>query len=474
MLGIGQLGAGFCATRTIIQDITTRRKSWWLLGALILAFAACYAAFAVHISNGYASPFTLLVGLVFAGGGTFVFVVTRLSKDSIQDARQLATLESEFLRIDDVRKRLQSVLDNTAKGILTINGHGQIESCNQACTALFGFSEDALIGRPIIELVRCDSDFDRPSPELEQILDAQRIDNDQRELQALALHTSGRQFPLSVRLSQIETPGCFLFTASISDVSERKAMLDRFRCLAERDTTTQLYNKTWFQEQLSRFMTGQASCEGCLLYLDLDNFKLVNDMLGHAVGDVLLNDVAERLLKHFPAESLVARFGGDEFTVLIPDTSTDVAVVLAESLVEAFGDFHVDTEEGQAIEVGCSIGVSRRVDANGDAQQLLAQADMACHWAKRAGKNRVRVFEPEDKCSLEEQSRDIGFSRRIKNATEQDRFVLYGQPIIELSTGTVSCHEVLLRMKNSCGSLELPGQFLPVAERLGLASDIDK
>ena len=473
MLGIVQLSAGFCLTRTIVRELPAKRESWQVLGALIAVFAVCYALFAIRLMVAETTAFELLTGLVFAAGGTFVFLVARLSRDSIDEARRLSSLELENERINEASSRLKTIVDNAAEGIVTFDADGTIESCNRAAEELFGHSRSFLEGQHLSRFV---SGFEEERDgqlvsELDFYLVAKTFIG--KEFEMTAHHRGGRCFALSIRLSRIVVDGQIVFTAILADIEERKSLIERLRFAAERDTATKLYNRNFFHSHLNSILEEDRPDRSLnLLYLDLDNFKTVNDVLGHAAGDALLVDVADILIGTLPDDCLAARIGGDEFTVLVPDRSVAEATEVAEALRLSFERYRF-TRDGKQIDVGCSIGLSTLALSGADAERLMAQADLACRIAKRAGRNRVRVFRPNDENALETMAMDIGWSRRIRDAIEADKFVLAGQPIVDMRDGSIESMEILLRMLDEDGSLVMPNAFLPAAERFGLASAID-
>jgi diguanylate cyclase (GGDEF)-like protein len=209
-----------------------------------------------------------------------------------------------------------------------------------------------------------------------------------------------------------------------------------------------------------------------LLYIDLDNFKYVNDTLGHAAGDRLLIEVAGILHRRARRGDLVARLGGDEFTVLLYDTHLDMAWHVADSFRHALSELR--QRGAQQTDIGCSIGVALIEKTARSAEDILARADLACHLAKRGGRNSVHVFDPADESRVTAMSLDMGWTRRIKEAIEQDLFVMVRQPIIVIADRTVHSSEILLRMRDEHGELIMPSGFLPTAERFGLMPDIDK
>lgn len=210
-----------------------------------------------------------------------------------------------------------------------------------------------------------------------------------------------------------------------------------------------------------------------LLYIDLDNFKYVNDTLGHAAGDRLIIEVAGILNKRARKSDLTARFGGDEFTVLLFDTTPMLSVQAAESFRARLADY-VFKHSGDQVDIGCSIGIAGISPDTSSATHVLSQADLACHLAKRGGRNRVHLYNPDDAENVAAMSLDMGWSRRIKEAIENDRFVLACQPIINTATNEVDSYEVLIRMLDERNELIMPSGFLATADRFGLAVEIDK
>jgi diguanylate cyclase (GGDEF)-like protein len=272
-------------------------------------------------------------------------------------------------------------------------------------------------------------------------------------------------------------------------------MLDNLTAMAEHDGLTGLYNRTYFQQELDRVVdcarrTGQRYS---LLYIDLDNFKFINDTLGHAVGDRLLGEISKELLKRARQRDLVARFGGDEFTVLLYDIDPKLSVEVAESFRKRLSDY-VFVHGGEAIQVGCSIGAAVIGAESTSAEEALSRADLSCHLAKRSGRNRIHLFNPADHADVATMTADMGWSRRIKHAIDNGRFALACQPIVstqdrtlesfEVSLAcqpivstqdrTLESFEVLIRMLDKDESLIMPGGLLATAERFGLATDIDR
>lgn len=210
-----------------------------------------------------------------------------------------------------------------------------------------------------------------------------------------------------------------------------------------------------------------------MLYIDLDNFKFVNDTLGHLAGDRVLVEVTGLLRKRLRKSDLLARLGGDEFAVLLYDVDALQAVQAAEFYRHQLSDYMFKYET-KAIDIGCSIGVSMFTPDVLTKEDLLARADIACHIAKRTGRNSVHIYHSDDKENMASMYADMGWARRIKDAIENNHFVLACQPIVHTSTLMVSSYEVLLRMRDENDVFIMPAGFLPSAERFGLMLDIDR
>jgi len=399
---------------------------------------------------------------------------TGMLADISERKAMLEQLELTLAQLNTREQRLHTILNNTAEGIITFDEWGTIEGFNQSAEKLFGWVEDEVIGTSIAQLI---------SPEAREIRDdyleffmraeIQRLIGHEGEL--LGRHKDGSNFPMAVKISGMWLENRQKYIAMVSNISERKALMENLRKLAEHDGLTGLYNRTYFHGELERVVERVQRSEvvNCaLLYIDLDHFKYVNDTLGHAAGDKLLIEVANILNRRARKSDLVARLGGDEFTVLVYDTEPDLVEKVADSFRRQLADYAFSFE-GQSATIGCSIGVAVIEPAVTSPAEVMSRADLACHLAKRGGRNQVHVFVPEDAKNVTTMTLDMGWSRRIRTAIEHNRFTLACQPIVSTRTRAISTYEVLIRMQDDNGELIMPGGFLPTAERFGLSLDID-
>lgn len=257
---------------------------------------------------------------------------------------------------------------------------------------------------------------------------------------------------------------------TVAALSERDARLTE---LANHDSLTGVFNRRRFLEELKReaisvMRHGHASA---LLFIDLDQFKYINDACGHPAGDRLICKVADELRRSIGANDVVARFGGDEFVILARHTGRNDAETAAELILNNMRRLaHVEDE--RVFHVHCSIGISIVDGDNLHHDELIQQADLACREAKLAGRNRFRVFEASG-TGEERRQADVGWVTSLRNAIDEDRFALRFQPINRIDSGETAHHEVLIRLLGEDGSLVPPDAFLPSAARFGLMSEID-
>ncbi len=248
---------------------------------------------------------------------------------------------------------------------------------------------------------------------------------------------------------------------------------ERLVWLADHDPLTRLTNRRRFNEDFERIVDQAVRYghQGALLFLDLDEFKDVNDLSGHQVGDALLQRVAEQLRGMTQSSDLLARLGGDEFALVLPEAAAQDAVTCAECLQEAIR-FVTVREQGRQHRISASIGIVIFPDQGRDIPQLLANADLAMYQAKDRGRGRWHLFTDQDS-GREQLDARILWREQIAEALTHDRFELHVQPIIEIATGE-TCHmEALLRMRDHRGDMIFPDRFIPVAEKTGQIQAID-
>ena len=253
-------------------------------------------------------------------------------------------------------------------------------------------------------------------------------------------------------------------------LGERDARLLK---LANHDVLTGLFNRRRLVDELKKEIDNVTVNEGssALLFIDLDQFKYVNDTCGHPAGDRLIRKVADQLKRSVDDKGIVARFGGDEFAVLAQGISKRKARKLAECILEDMRRLaHIENDN--VFHVHCSIGITMIASGKFDHDEIFAQGDIACREAKARGRNRLEFYSMSER-EAEKMVADVGWMSKLREAIDNDLFMLRYQPIVQISTGKITHHEVLLRMQGENGKTIAPDAFLPAAVRFGLMAEID-
>lgn len=259
------------------------------------------------------------------------------------------------------------------------------------------------------------------------------------------------------------------------DVTEQRRMSGEMTYRATHDALTGLVNRAEFETRLRRTLNKahEDRSEHALLFIDLDQFKLVNDACGHSVGDQLLQQVSRLLGETVRARDTLARLGGDEFAVILENCSTEQAQRVAQQICERMDDFRFMHDE-RRFRIGASIGLVPLDSRWGTTSAVIQAADTSCYAAKEAGRNRVHEWFDTDQ-AMRARHGEMQWAARLEQALDESRFMLYAQRLEALDQQSHGLHaEVLLRMIDTDGSVVQPGAFLPAAERFHFASRIDR
>lgn len=260
------------------------------------------------------------------------------------------------------------------------------------------------------------------------------------------------------------------------DITEAQTLSKQLKYQATHDALTGLVNRHEFENRLSYALdrTQSSQAQHALCFLDLDQFKIVNDTVGHLAGDVLLEQVADLLQANIRQTDVLSRLGGDEFGLFLENCSLENARVVTEKIVAEISRFRF-VWEGQLFKIGVSIGVVPVTADTTDLAKLFAKADVACYSAKNTGRNRVHFYHAEAQDVTEHHCKLMQVAT-IRQALEENRFRLFYQPIVplDIEADIPTCYEILLRLQDSQGKILSPGSFMPSAERYGLMLEIDK
>jgi len=262
----------------------------------------------------------------------------------------------------------------------------------------------------------------------------------------------------------------------LRDVTATRRMAQRITWAATHDSLTGLINRREFESRVDAALLSARNSEthNVLCYLDLDQFKVINDTCGHAAGDAMLRQLGSVLQTRLRTSDTLARLGGDEFGVLLEGCSLDRAQLIAADLLAAVRDLRFQWD-GKQFTVGVSIGLVAINAGTGSRAEVFSAADTACYTAKELGRNRVCVFQSSD-ADMTQRRTDMGWAARLTQALEEERLVLYYQPYLSLGQNSAEGQhiEILLRLIDEDGKVVPPGSFLPAAERYNIMPAIDR
>jgi diguanylate cyclase (GGDEF)-like protein/PAS domain S-box-containing protein len=374
------------------------------------------------------------------------------------------------------KERAQTTLASLGDAVITTDAEGMVDYANPAALGLLGCSEQQIRGQRLSKGLHFNSIDASQTAEglLAHLLSGQVL----REEQTRWLRRRDRSIaPVKLMGSAITSDGRPSGAVIVlRDVSREQQYLDQLSWHASHDSLTGLENRVEFERRLQRLLNqGQHRLRAsALLYIDLDQFKLINETCGHPAGDEMLCEVCRMLLHNLRETDTLARLGGDEFGVLLENCPPEPALRIAEKLRVAAENLHVQWGK-QSLRTGLSIGL---VHIGGDiqsAQDLLRMADMACYRAKERGRNRIYVYRSDDGEYTRHVS-EMEWVTRIRSALEQDRFCLYAQSIAPLQADdSGGLHfEVLLRLRDEQGQIIVPSAFIPAAERYGIMPTVDR
>jgi diguanylate cyclase (GGDEF)-like protein len=378
-------------------------------------------------------------------------------------------LASQRGEIEQVNRFLDIALNNMARGLSMFDASHRLVICNESYRALYDLPQ-ALTARGTpwssIEQYRADHLGHVESGSERDGAVASLADLVALRQRASAHQTLRDGRIIAIAVQPLDDGG---WVAVHEDVTRQRQAEARITKLARQDTLTGLSNRHVFREEIER-RCDKGAAPFALLLIDLDKFKLVNDTLGHPIGDALLEAVAERLRTVTRATDIVARLGGDEFAILqdgavTAETSLLMANRLIDVLSQPFGVF------GHRIIIGASIGIALSPDHGDSASALFGHADLALYAAKDAGRGTALVFEPRMKDAV---LAERLLTADLKSALAEDQFELFYQPILDLSTGQTTSCEALLRWRHPSRGLVPPMDFIPYAEASGLIVPIGR
>lgn len=384
----------------------------------------------------------------------------------------LATVDAQNKTLIGVKNKYQALYDNNPTMVFDLDLHGNINAVNYFGAHHLGLAVDQLQGTTI---------FKYSHPE------------DLHEMQNFFLRCHQQPLQIQKQDSRIicdngtviwvrktahlvcDENNQLHFLLVCEDISENRRLAEKIAYQAAHDELTGLVNRRQFDCHIQNLVS-QAQADNsahALCYLDLDQFKVVNDTCGHLAGDELLRQLGDLLRQQVRKSDVLARLGGDEFGILMSNCSVEQAIQTGDKLRNTIRDFQF-AWENRSFGVAVSIGVAPINRTSGNAVDILKEADAACYAAKEKGRNRVHVFNPDDE-ELATRQGEMRWVEKIRSGIEQNRFLLYGQLIVPTMKKDEGLHfETLLRYLDESGNIIPPGAFLPAAERYNMAPTLDR
>jgi diguanylate cyclase (GGDEF)-like protein/PAS domain S-box-containing protein len=382
--------------------------------------------------------------------------------------------------IDAERERLAGILSSVGDGVYGVDTAGLITFMNPAANRILGLNEaDTIVGRPAHGVFHYAHEDGRPNlPHTCFLQQAYASGGELNAWQTVFWRLSGEPVPVECTVFPLNIGGRLEGSVvAFRDVSERQRLERELMWQATHDSLTRLYNRSRFESELEAEVNRlrRSDESSALLYLDLDRFKYINDIAGHAAGDQLLVEIARQLQARLREADMLARLGGDEFAIILRNVTADSVLTVAEGFREILAH-HSIVHDGRRYTVNGSIGVALLGRTSGSPGEVLANADIACHIAKARGRNQTHLYTPENDEKVV-MHRELGWSTRLQEALKGNGFVLYYQPIMSVvgaEDDPLSMHyETLIRYVNAHNEVVGPNVFLPVAERFGLMPQID-
>ena len=462
--------AAWVSTVGVMQHDTRRPRERRVTSSSLLPYAATLPGFALLLKVALEQDAQPLAGLVF---GAVLLTVLAFARQIVSSREAVMALAEAAARENEAR--FQALVQHSSDVIMIVDPDGTIRFASPSMTTVFGHDPAKLLGTNLTQLLHPD-DLDVGACFLEELAGTTRRTGDttpgtlKREWRLR--NANGDWMTVdNVGTNLLREPVVGGLVLNTRDVTEQSVIKQQYMHQAFHDPLTDLANRSLFLYQVGHALARHSRLRQpvTVLFLDLDNFKTVNDSLGHAEGDRLLVEAARRLAVCARTSDLIARLGGDEFAVLLEAAETeDDVLVFAKRIGEALSRPFILA--GKEVFVNASIGIAR--SARGErSDELVRNADVAMYVAKTRGKGQHVLFEPQmHQAALER----LVVEADLRRAIEHDEFFLQYQPIVQLATGNVIGAEALVRWKCRERGTVPPGVFIPIAEETGLIVPIGR
>ena len=408
-------------------------------------------------TNHFLAPIFDLTGRIVRIMGTIIDITPQKKAESA---------------LQDMLKRLSSLYEDNPARLMTLDMDGVILSINTFGAEYSGYSRDEMVNTSLFDYI--------PAEDRHQASEFLRmVRTEPGKLHHAEFRTVKKDGTLiwtsnSARLTEIMTGSKVILVVS-EDTTEAHELEADLAYQASHDWLTGLVNRREFESRLKSLIDSAIREKGghAMCYLDLDQFKIINDTFGHVVGDELLRQIGVLLKDNVRKEDTVARLGGDEFGILAVNRNLDEAEEMGRKLCRVI-DGHPFIWHDRKFNIGASIGIAPVSESSGRAVDVLKAADRACYAAKDKGRNRVYVYHEYD-FDLKKSHGEMEWVHRIHRAFAEDRFHLYFQPIVPINTKDTGFHfEILLRLRTKNGTMVSPEEFMTAAEHYNMTGKIDR
>lgn len=432
-------------------------------------------------SIGNLTPIILLTGQgdkeidieATEAGAADYLIKDQIESQVLERAIRYAIAHSGTLQtLRESENRIRLIVESAKDAIILVDHQGKIISWNDGAEIIFGYSQTEVSELIISDLFPLRYHQTESDKGIKSLLALGLLLNQRKALEIKGLKKCGKEFPIEISFSSWETVDGTFYSGIIRDVTERKLLEEQLTHQALHDPLTKLANRVLFRDRVEHALTKltRQKTSISVLFLDLDNFKTINDSLGHAVGDKLLIAFTERLQSCLRKSDTAARLGGDEFAILIEDAKTNEAAAAIASKLHDILNLPIMIE-GKDIFVTISIGIANTKTGDEKPEELLRNADVAMYMAKRQGKSRSIIFERQMHEALMER---IEIEENLRLAIEKEEFSLHYQPIIDLKSTRIVGMESLVRWNRSEKGVISPAQFIPIAEDTNLILPLGK
>ncbi len=449
-----------------------------LIGGLRLAlftWAICLTVavfFFIEPTNSFliANPADMALAAIFSVDAMMFGIAGEFYKQaSERKAELLDSLQQAKRSIELNEHTMRALLESSAQGIFGINEDGHIRIANRAAHRMFGYEIGELYGKPIEVLIDAPQRAAHArhrrkffaTPQDRAMMNGQDL---------MGRRKDGELIPIEARITVTDTVEGRLGVSFVSDVTDRKRAEEKLRHAAQHDPLTGLPNRALVYEIGAQLIGGAKRHQHKLavMFFDLDRFKPINDTYGHRTGDLMLQEVAQRLKRSVRSSDLVGRLGGDEFVAVLTELHSDAHLEsIASNLLKCLSEpYRIESLE---LHTSPSIGISLYTDDGNDIDLLIRRADAAMYHAKNGGRNNYQYFSEEIRSNT---ANVFALEQRLRRSLHEEDFELAYQPVIDMRNGRLSAVEALIRWRQPNGAELMPADFIAAAEASGLIHQI--